>query len=87
MTILNQLFFTLVNGGHWDVADIIDLQRIHGNLFGAIEDQVEFSAFVQGTSKLSFPLCRIRFINSLLKLPSLHGPRLEERSQSYQYQI
>lgn len=67
----------MVTEGLWDVADVIYLQRIHGDLFGAVVDEVEFSAFVQGTSELSFPLCGIRFINSLLELPGLHSPCLE----------
>lgn len=75
----NPQFFTLVTERLRDVADVIYLQRIHGDLFGAVVHQVEFSAFVQGTSELGFPLCRIRFINSLLELPRLHSPRLEGR--------
>lgn len=75
----NLWFFTLVTEWLRDVTDVIYLQRIHGDLFGAVVHQVEFSAFVQGTSELSFPLCRIRFINSLLELPRLHSPRLEGR--------
>lgn len=37
---------TLGTEGLWDVTDIIYLQRIHGNLFGAIIDELELSAFV-----------------------------------------
>lgn len=68
---------TLVAERLRDVTDVINLQGIHGNLFGAIVDQLELPAFVQGTSELSFPLGGIRFIDSLLELPGLHGPRLE----------
>lgn len=70
------LWFTLVAGRLRDFTDVVYLQRIHRDLFGAIVDQVKFSAFVQGTSKLSFPLCRIRFVYSFLELPSLHSPCL-----------
>lgn len=75
---IKELSFTMVAGGLGDVTDIIYLPRIHRDLFGAIIDKVEFSAFVQGTSKLSFPLCRIRFVNSLLELSGLHSPCLGE---------
>lgn len=60
-----------------DLTDVVDLQRVHGDLLGAVIDQVELSAFVQGASQLSFPLGRIRFIKSLLELPRLHSPGLE----------
>lgn len=75
---VKELLFALAAGRLGDVTDIIYLPRIHRDLFGAIVDEVEFSAFVQGTSKLSFPFCGIGFINPLLELPSLHSPRLEE---------
>lgn len=75
---IKELSFTVVAEGLRDVTDIIYLPRIHGDLFGAVIDEVEFSAFVQGTSKLSFPLCRIRFVNSLLELSGLHSPCLGE---------
>lgn len=71
------LVSTLVAERLRDFTDIVNLQRVHRDLFGAIVDQIKLSAFVQGTSKLSFPLCRIRFINSLLELPRLHSPSLE----------
>lgn len=69
---------TLVTGRLWDFTDVVYLQRVHRDFFGAIVDQVKFTAFVQGTTKLSLPLCRIGFIDSLLELSRLHGPRLGE---------
>lgn len=71
---------TLVTGRLRNVAHVIDLQRVHGDLFGAVINEVEFSAFIQGAPKLSLPLGRIGFIHSLLELPGLHGPRLKEKS-------
>lgn len=67
---------TLVAERLRDLTDVVDLQRVHGDLLGAVVDQVELSAFVQGASKLSFPLGGIRFIKSLLELPRLHSPSL-----------
>lgn len=81
------LIVTLVTEGLWDVADVINLQGIHGNFFGAIVDEVEFSAFVQGTSKLSFPLGRIRIIHSFLELPRLHSPGLDHVHNQHRHRL
>lgn len=73
----SQLSLTLVAVRLWDVADVVHLQRIHGDLLRAVVDEVKLSALVQRTSQLSFPLCGIGFVHSLVEFARFYGPGLQ----------
>ncbi len=74
---------TRVAGGLRDITHVVDLQRVHGNLFGPVVDEVELAALVEGAPQLRFPFGRIRLVHAFLILPRLHGPGLDTHTHTH----